>query len=96
MRVRITHRMSGVVGGVGLSRFEPGVTYEVDDRTGAELVSMGSEVVHQSDSRTIGPREVSASHERLTGGISVTPPSHADDREPPPRPSQKSKGKGQK
>ena len=85
--------MSGVVGGVGLSRFEPGVTYDVDDRTAAELLNMGGEVVHPSDGRTIGPREVAAGQERLTGGISVSPPTHADDRVPG---SPKSTAKGRK
>lgn len=41
MRIRIRRAMAGIVDGVSLSHFVPGLTYDVSDSLGGYLVSSG-------------------------------------------------------
>ena len=76
MRVRLPKPLSGVFGGVSLSRFEPGVIYDVDPDIGAQLVSWGAEVIPTSTSAVVVPLrdEAKQTDKKRTGGPTVKQP----------------------
>ena len=83
MRVRLAKQLSGVSDGVSLSRFKPGVVYDLAPDLAALLISHGAQPVGSSvpadDEPTLGEEE-------LTGGITIIPPiSRAADRRSPTR-----------
>ena len=73
MRVRLHAPLSGVSAGIRLSQFLPDVIYEVDSRTGRELVSLGAESVPPTAPAVALPEQSLLDHEQLIGGVSVRP-----------------------
>jgi len=80
MRIRLRKPLSGISAGIGLSRFIPGVIYEVTRAVGAELVSWGAEIVPASTRGVVLPlgEEPLLTDEQLTGGVTVIPADAAD------------------
>jgi hypothetical protein len=71
MRVRLRTPLAGVSAGVRLSRFQPGVIYDVDARTGAELVTLGAEIVPSALPASILPERALLDDDQLLGGVRV-------------------------
>jgi hypothetical protein len=80
MRIRLRKALSGISAGISLSRFMPGIIYEVDPATGALLLSWGAEDIPASESTVAIPLadEALLSDEQLTGGVTVIQAEAAD------------------
>ena len=75
MRVRIIRPASGVFGGVGLSRFVTGLTYDVDPILASHLISLriGEASPSEKPALVLTIDDVDAPYyeEQLAGGIRV-------------------------
>lgn len=82
MRIRIRRPIAGVIDGVSLSHFEPGLSYEVTDSLGGYLVSTGDAEAAPATVQ-IEPVEEPSDY-RAFGGIVIAP--SRDDAADKPRP----------
>ena len=90
VRIRLRRAMVGIMDGVSLSHFVPGLTYEVSDSLGGYLVTNGAaEEVFASVPLSDPGEDVTDS--AIFGGVSVTWPleAAADDRPSTTRRSRK-------